>query len=321
MDLSIIIVNWNSSEYLIECLKSIRSNVRLLTYEVIVVDNNSAPNDVEQIKAHANDIKLITCNENLGFARANNLGFKASKGEVLLFLNPDTEIIGDAVTVLVRSARELPNAGIVGCKLLNTDLTVQLSSIQKFPTIVNQVIDAKALQLLWPSCPLWDISPLFESDPITVPVDVISGACIVTRRDVFEQIGLFGEDYFMYAEDVELSYKSHLAGLTNYYVGDANVVHHGGKSSGQQSTSYWAIVMRHRAINYLLRKTRGRLYGAAYRLLIMFAAALRVCLLKVAWIFASIVGRRSVFEVPARKWLSVLRWAVGTEKVGDGVRV
>jgi GT2 family glycosyltransferase len=321
MDLSIIIVNWNSSEYLIQCLRSIRSNVSSLTYEIIVVDNHSAPEDVEKIRAHADNIKLITCNDNLGFARANNRGFRASKGDVLLFLNPDTEIIGKAVSTLVRSAKELPNAGIVGCKLLNSDLTVQLSSIQKFPTIVNQVIDAKALQLFWPSCPLWDISPLFQSDPITVPVDVISGACIVTRRDVFEQIGLFGEDYFMYAEDVELSYKSHLAGLTNYYVGDVNIVHHGGKSSSQQSTSHWAIVMRHRAVNYLLRKTRGRLYGAAYRLLIMFAAALRVCLLKVAWVFASIVGRRSALESPARKWLTVLRWAVGTEKVGDSVRV
>src|SRR4051794_34335248 len=159
---------------------------------------------------------------------------------------------------MLEQIKKLPSVGIVGCKLLNSDMSVQLSSIQKFPTIANQVLDAKALQTLWPRCPLWDVSPLFNDTDDPARVEVISGACMLLSRTVFETIGMFSEDYFMYAEDVELCYKAHLANLTNNYVGSALVIHHGGKSSSQQDESCWATTMRYRAMSHLFRKTRGR---------------------------------------------------------------
>ena len=104
----------------------------------------------------------------------------------------------------------------MGCKLLNTDLSVQLSSIQKFPTILNQVVDAEYLRLRWPQCPLWGIAPLFAENVKLLKVDVIPGACMLLRRKVFEQVGMFSEDYFMYAEDLDLNFKLKAAGFTNY---------------------------------------------------------------------------------------------------------
>ncbi|MBV9573756.1 MAG: glycosyltransferase, partial [Acidobacteriales bacterium] len=134
MDLSIIIVNWNSVGFVTECVSSIQQSTHDLSYEIIVIDNASAAEDLKRLETNISGIKLIKSAENLGFARANNLGCTHSTGDYLLFLNPDTKVIGPAITVMLNEIRRLPDAGVVGCKLLNTDLTVQLSSIQKFPT-------------------------------------------------------------------------------------------------------------------------------------------------------------------------------------------
>ena len=189
MDLSIIIVNWNAAQFLINCVESIRANVHDLTYEIVVIDNCSATDDLERLRGKLEGITLIRSDNNLGFARANNIGFRTSTGEFVLFLNPDTEVVGPAINQIVAQIKKLPSAGIVGCKLLNSDLSLQLSSIQRFPTIANQVLDAKALQMLWPGCPLWDVSPLFNDDDIAVCVEVISGACMLLRREVFQKDG------------------------------------------------------------------------------------------------------------------------------------
>src|SRR5450631_882710 len=137
MDLSIIIVNWNSADFLLDCVTSIRKHTQNITYETIVVDNASAKEDVDKLSQYLPDIHLIASPENLGFAGANNLGFKHATGEYVVFLNPDTKLVGPAINTMVERMKSLPDAGIVGCKLLNTDLSVQLSSIQKFPTILN----------------------------------------------------------------------------------------------------------------------------------------------------------------------------------------
>lgn len=310
MELSIIIVNWNSAEFVSECVKSIREQTTV-PCQIIVVDNASAKEDCEKLKKCCQDLELILSEENLGFARANNLGFRHSKAEYVLFLNPDTIVIGRALDTMLERIKALPRAGVVGCKLLNSDLSVQLSAIQRFPTILNQVLDVEYLQLRWPRCPLWSVAPLLSDDTKLQSVEVVSGACMLLRRSVFEQVGMFSEDYFMYAEDVELSYKVNRDGFTNYYVGDASVIHHGGKSSSQQGVSYWATTMRYRAMRQLFRKTRGRLYGAAYRAAMGFAALVRLSLLALAVPFGSRICDRQTLRFATGKWKVVLMWAIG----------
>src|SRR5450755_3647080 len=185
MDLSIIIVNWNSADFLSECVASIQKHMQSVTYEIIVVDNASAKEDVDKLRQHLPDISLIASQENRGFAGANNLGFRHSSGEYVLFLNPDTKLVGPAIDIMVERMKLLPDAGIVGCRLLNRDLSVQLTSIQKFPTILNQVLDLQYLQLRWPHCPLWEMAPLFSDEAKLVKVEMISGACMLLRREVF----------------------------------------------------------------------------------------------------------------------------------------
>jgi GT2 family glycosyltransferase len=158
---------------------------------------------------------------------------------------------------MMERIRSLPDAGIVGCKLLNTDLSIQLSSIQKFPTILNQLLDIEYLQVRWPGCPLWNLKPLLSPGVKLSKVDVISGACMLMPRNVFEQVHMFTEDYFMYAEDIDLNYKVKRAGFSNYYVGDAVIIHFGGGSSSQQGVSQWKTVMKYRAMRQYYRNTRG----------------------------------------------------------------
>lgn len=315
MDLSIITVNWNSTDFLLECVASIQKNTNKCRYEIIVVDNASAKEDVDKLKRSLPEVSIITSQENLGFAGANNLGFKHSTGECVLFLNPDTKLVGPAIDIMVESIRSLPDAGIVGCRLLNRDLSVQLTSIQKFPTILNQMLDLEYLQVRWPHCPLWEMAPLFSDEAKLVKVEMISGACMLLRREVFEQVGMFSEEYFMYAEDVDLNYTINRAGLTNYYVGEAVIVHYGGGSSSRQETNHWATIMKYRAMRRLFAKTRGRLYGALFRVAMGFAAVGRLTLLALAYPLGNIVWKRESMRVAFDKWKIILQWALGWQKL------
>lgn len=274
MELSIIFVNWNSVDYMRECLTSIYAHTQGFAYEIIVVDNASPQGGVDALKEEFPGIVLIKSAENLGFAGANNLGFRESTGKCVLFLNPDTKLVNSAINIMLEQLQSLPGAGIVGCKLLNGDGSVQTSSIMKFPGILNQVFQFEGFRLRWPSFPLWDIGPLFSSNPCPVKVEAITGACMMMRREVFEKVGMFSEEYFMYAEDVDLCWKITRAGFPNYYVGQGNVIHYGGVSSPRA----WQTVAKTRAEQRLLENFRGPVYGAMFRTALALNAAARLCL-------------------------------------------
>jgi GT2 family glycosyltransferase len=308
MDLSIIIVNWNSEFYLRKCIESIHEHRPGIEYEIIVVDNASPTNGIDDVGRHFPNIRIIKSATNLGFSGANNLGFRQSEGRALLFLNPDTVFVSPAIQTLLTTLDMLPGAGAIGGRLLNTDLSLQTSCIQTFPTITNQLFDIEAIRLRWPGCRLWNIAPLYSSSKEPTAVDVVSGACLMVRRNVFEQIGEFSEDYFMYADDIDLCYKAQKAGLTNYHVGDAVLVHHGGGSSKQHEVRQWAIMMRFNAMAHFFTTTRGYGYAALFRLCIGCAAIVRV----LAVLALSIVGDGIVQRKHAlSKWTAVLKWASG----------
>jgi N-acetylglucosaminyl-diphospho-decaprenol L-rhamnosyltransferase len=311
MELSIICVNWNSLDYLRECVASIYQFTSGVSFEIIVVDNASPQRGVDTLIEQFPNITIIKSEQNLGFAGANNFGFRQSTGEYVLFLNPDTKLIGPALNIMLGQIKSLPDAGILGCKLLNSDYSVQLTSFQKFPTILNQLLDVEYLQLRWPRCPLWDIGPLFSDDVKQINVEVISGACMLLRREAFEQAGMFSEDYFMYAEDIDLNYKVKRAGLKNYYIGKAVIIHHGGGSSSQQWVSQWKTIMKYRAMRRYYRKTRGPVYASMYRAAMGGAALARLILLALAYPLGKILWDTKSIEIASEKWTAVLKWAIG----------
>jgi hypothetical protein len=314
-ELSIIYVNWNSLDYLRESIASVFQHTREHSFEIIVVDNASPEPGVDSLKEIFPDIKIVKSEQNLGFAGANNLGFRHSEGEYVLFLNPDTKLVAPSIDLLLARSKTLPDAGIVGCKLLNTDLTVQLSSIQTYPTILNQAMDAEYLRLRWPECPLWKIAPLFSEKVSLIKVDIIPGACMLLRKTVFEQAGLFSEEYFMYAEDLDLNYKVKAAGFTNYYVGETAIIHHGGTSSSRQKVSQWATIMKYRAMVQLFRKTRGGIYALGYRVAMGAVAVGRLILLALLSPFGNLVSDRESMKHSREKWKTVLKLSAGWQDV------
>lgn len=310
MDLSIIIVNWNSKDYLRKCLASILATTRDIAYEIIVIDSGSFDGCADMLREEFPQVRFIQSQVNLGFAQANNLAAQSGRGECLLFLNPDTEVVGPAINVLLSGTGSLPDAGAVGCRLLNADGTVQTSCIQAFPTILNQVLSTEALRRIMPRSRLWGMRGLFEGGGSPVGVEMISGACLMIRRSVFDRVGHFSTDYFMYAEDLDLCYKARQCGFRNYYCSQGTVVHHGGGST-QQARSNFAHIMATVSIWKFLRKFRGAGYGDCYRLGVCGAALMRLALLVVlapGWLAFS---RGARWKAAWGKWFVILHWGLG----------
>ncbi len=309
LDLSIIIVNWNSAEFVHRCISSICKHATGLACEIIVIDNASFDGCDRMLRESDPEVRYIQSDTNLGFAKANNLAFESSRGNSLLFLNPDTEITGPAIATLYGEFSKLLAAGLVGARLLNGDGTLQASCVQSFPTIINQVLDCEWLRRRWPKSALWGIEPLYQEAVTVVEVEAISGACMLIRREVFERVGRFSEDYFMYTEDLDLCYKARKSGLKNYYIPGAAIVHFGGSSSKQAASNFSCIMMRESIWRFLCR-TRGDFYGLGYRCAMLLSAVGRLGLLLLFFPVQTLRGRRQRWMGSFREWCAVLRWSV-----------
>lgn len=313
MDLSIIIVNWNSREYLEQCIVSILKGTSDITYEIVVIDSGSFDGCGEMLCRRFPQVRFVQSGINLGFAGANNAAFPATSGRNILFLNPDTEVEDAAIETLCRWLDTLPDAGIVGAKLLNSDRSVQTSCIQAFPTIVNQLLDSDALRSAFPGSRLWGDGPLLEEGSAPVQVDVVSGASLMIKRSTFEAIGLFNTDYFMYSEDVDLCFTARQAGWKTYYVPMSVIIHHGGTSSSRAEISSFSSVMMLESCWRFFRRTRSSWYCRVYRLALFVAGSVRIGLASIAWPIYELRGRGSSMGAVMRKWMPRLRWTLGGE--------
>jgi GT2 family glycosyltransferase len=314
LDLSIIIVNWHSVEYLRKCLASIYENTTDVTFEVVVVDNASQDGCSEMLAREFHLVRFIQSLQNLGFSGGNNLGFRYSSGRNILCLNPDTEVVGPALTRMIQFLDTHADAGIVGAKLLASDGSIDTSCIRRFPTVLNQAVDADYLRGCLPAWRFWGFHPLVEKSEGATSVEVVSGACLMIRRSVFEHVGLFDECYFMYAEDDDLCFKVSKVGWRNYYLGNAVVVHHGSKSARGASRDNFSAVMMRESLELFFAKHRGRIYARMYRLIMACVASGRILLLVATILLTLGSYRRETLRGSLRKWVRVCRWSLGLEK-------
>jgi hypothetical protein len=309
MDVSIVIVNWNSVQFLTRCIRSLEEHTHGIEYEIVVIDSGSFDGCGDMLRETFPNVGFIQSPSNVGFARANNLAYPSTSGRHVLFLNPDTELASPAVNLMLDFLNRQPGAGAVGGRLLNRDGSTQTSCIQSFPTIINQLLSSELLRQCFPTSTLWGMSSLFDSPPEPAEVDVISGACVMLRRSAFEEIGHFSEDYFMYAEDLDLCYKLKKAGYTNYYLPGVVVRHFGGGST-DTAPSEFSVVMMRESIWRFLRKTRGAVYGGAYRASTLLSALARLVMLSLLWPFRRMRNRAPVQRNSDRKWLAILAWSL-----------
>lgn len=309
MTLSILIVNWRSKDYVRQCLLSIRTTCAAFRPQIVVVDGASFDGCAGMIRAEFPEVEFVQSQENVGFGKCNNLGFETVTGEAVLLLNPDTELKDGAVSLLLRTLTETPGVGMVGARLLNTDGTLQTSCVQSLPTPLNQALDSEFLRKLFPNSSLWGISALWQSSP--AEVEAISGACMLLRSETFRQAGGFGAQYFMYGEDMDLCAKVRKAGLKIYYEPRAEILHHGGGSTGRAFSKRSAVLMRH-SIFLFLRAHRGAVAAFIYRVVMACSAVFRVALLAVVCVLKRAPGDSSRVNA-LRKWLAVFRWSAGLE--------
>ena len=310
-DLSIVIVNWNSAGYVRQCVNAIQLNPPGCTYEIVVVDSGSFDECGEILRREFPAVRFVQSQTNAGFAAANNLGAERSRGRVLLFLNPDTEVVGNALDRLLKTLNRLPDAGLVGARLLNSDRSLQTSCIQSFPTVLNQVLDAEWLRRSFSRSPFWGIGPLFDETQNPSSVEVISGACIMIKRSVFQCISGFDERYFMYSEDLDLCWRVRQAGFDCLYVPDALIVHHGGGSSGS-ARSMFSNVMIRESVSRFLKFHRGRSVALFYRAAMGISSLIRLPLIAVLNAAKGIAGKKAN-KGSFHKWIAILRWSVGLE--------
>lgn len=310
-DVSVIIINYNSAAFTRECLRTIFENTRHSKVEVIVVDNASNDGCGEFISVEFPEVIFVQSNRNLGFAGANNLGSTMARGKYLLFLNPDTEIRGEAIDALCAFMDSMVDAGLAGAHLLNSDGSTQTTCITAFPSIANQVFGFEYLRKRTPRSRLWGMKALFDNPGKPVTVDAISGACMLARREAFEQVMGFTTDYFMYGEDLDLCLKITKAGWKVYYVPEAAVVHHGGQSSVTRAEDNYADVMIRHSMYRFMQLHRGRLTAVMFKIATgVFAVGRMVVLF--GFVPAAVIPSCRRFVLRGwRKWTTVFGWCLG----------
>ncbi|WP_458627348.1 glycosyltransferase family 2 protein [Winogradskyella sp. PC D3.3] len=223
MKLSVIILNYNVRYFLELCLKSVAAAIATIDAEIIVVDNNSSDDSCAMVKEQFPSVKLIANKENLGFSKGNNIGVAQAKGDYLCILNPDTVVAEDTFTKLLDFAETKTNLGIVGCQLIDGKGKFLPESKRNVPT---PKVSLKKV--------LGDASDYYANDVAVDAigtVDILVGAFMWLKKTVYEAVGGFDDAYFMYGEDIDLSYKIKKAGYDNFYFGETTVIHFKGEST------------------------------------------------------------------------------------------
>jgi hypothetical protein len=220
---------------------------------VIVIDNHSKDQSSKMLKVKFSQVKLIENRRNIGFSAACNQGIRCSRGRYILLLNPDTEFTPEGITEMVKFMDSHPQAGICGPKMTNPQGKLHFSC-RSFPSYLTAISSSQSiLNRLFPGNPLSRKYLLKDqSQNQTRKVDWISGSCLLTKREVFERIGLLDEIFFMYVEDVDFCYRAKNAGLLVYYFPNAVIIHHIGKST--QKRRLWMKVEHHRGMYNFYRK-------------------------------------------------------------------
>ncbi|MEM0992623.1 MAG: glycosyltransferase [Bacteroidota bacterium] len=239
MQLSIVIVNYNVKYFLEQALRSVQLASQRMAVEVFVVDNNSVDDSVAMVRTKFPDVHLIANTDNPGFSVANNQAIARAKGKYVLLLNPDTLVQEDTFEACYAFMEAHPKVGALGVKMIDGSGKFLPESKRGFPTPFAAFCKTFGLSKCFPTSPLFNryhLGHLSENE--TNPVDVLAGAFMWLRKSVLSEIGLLDERFFMYGEDIDLSYRISLAGYQNYYLASTSIIHYKGESTKKGSLNY-----------------------------------------------------------------------------------
>jgi GT2 family glycosyltransferase len=275
--LSVIIVNYNVKYFLEQCLISVLQASKDIETEIFVVDNNSVDGSVEMVKERFPEIKLIANKDNVGFSKANNQAIRESKGEYVLLLNPDTLVEEDTFTKTVQFMDEHPNAGGLGVKMVDGKGRFLPESKRGLPTPQVAFFKMFGLSSLFPKSKKFGRYHLgfLDKDEIH-KIDVLAGAFMLMRRKTLDEVGLLDETFFMYGEDIDLSWRIKLGGYENYYYPNTRIIHYKGESTKKGSLNY--VFVFYKAMIIFAKKHFSSSLAGVYSFFINIAIYLRAAL-------------------------------------------
>ncbi|MBA3648558.1 MAG: glycosyltransferase [Chitinophagales bacterium] len=274
MRLSVIIVNYNVKFFLEQALLSVKKAAKDISSEILVVDNSSVDGSVEMVRKKFPEVFLIENKENAGFAKANNQAIERSKGEFILLLNPDTVVEEDTFLKCLHFMDEHSATGALGVKMLDGKGNFLRESKRSFPTPEVAFYKAFGLSVLFPRSKLfarYHLGHLPENK--TSEVEVLSGAFMFIRKAALNKAGLLDEDFFMYGEDIDLSYRIVKAGYKNFYVADTRIIHYKGESTRKGTMNY--VRLFYQAMIIFAQKHFSRQKAGVYIFLLKVAIYLR----------------------------------------------
>lgn len=273
VDISIVIVSFNTKELLENCLQSLSAINKEAKFEVIISDNGSTDGSIEYIKQYSKkspfDLKLIENNANIGFAKGNNVAKKFARGEYILFLNPDTIVHNGALSVSLDYLNKNPKVGAMTCRVELKNGTLDLDTRRRFPTPLIALSHFSYLDRLFPKS-IFDRYWYKEvSDNQMQEVEALQGAFFFTRKSVLDKVHWFDEDYFLDGEDIDLSFKIHEAGYVLMYNPQTNITHIK-KGSKSKNKSLRSVTGGVDAMKLFYRKRLWKQYPLFVNLFVLF---------------------------------------------------
>ena len=236
MDVSVIIVNYNVKDFLVQCLTSLQLALEGIDAEIIIIDNDSEDGSREYVPKKFPNLHYHWLDRNIGFGAANNIGIEEARGKYVLLLNPDTIIEKDTISSMMTFMDREPRCGIAGCRVLNADGTFQLACRRGLPTPWASFCKLFGLQALFPSSQLFArYNMTYKSEHETYDVDALIGAFMFCRKEALNQASGFDTDFFMYGEDVDLCHRVQKNGWTIRYFHEPTIIHFKGESSRRSS--------------------------------------------------------------------------------------
>ena len=237
MQLSVIILNYNVRYFLELCVLSVQSALQDIDSEIIVVDNNSSDGSCEMIKSRFPNVKLIRNNQNVGFPKGNNIGAAQAKGDYICILNPDTVVAEDTFEKVLAFVKKQNNLGVVGVKLIDGTGNFLPESKRGIPTPWVAFTKITGLYKLFPKAKTFNkYYAQHLSENQTGKVDILVGAFMFLKKELYEEVGGFDEDCFMYSDDIDLSYRILQKGKHNYYFHETTAIHYKGESTIKDDT-------------------------------------------------------------------------------------
>lgn len=288
MKLSVVIVNYNVEHFLEQCLFSVRKAVANIDAEVYVVDNNSVDGSLKMLADKFPEVKVIANKNNVGFSCANNQAIRVSTGEYVLLLNPDTVVEDDTFTKTIEFMDSHPDAGGLGVKMVDGKGRFLPESKRGLPTPATAFYKMFGLTKLFPRSKRFAQYYMghLDNDEIN-EVEILSGAFMLMRRKTLDKCGLLDETFFMYGEDIDLSYRITLAGYKNYYYPKTRIIHYKGESTKKTSVNY--VLVFYKAMEIFVRKHFANKGAKTFSFFINIAIYLKALLALISQFFAKAI--------------------------------